>query len=280
MAPTKQQAKIKKKKWVPLIAPKVFNNVVLGETYVTENEQILTKSITLNLLPVLNDMRKQSYEARFDVTDVKDGQAKTALVGLTMTPSAVKRLIRRGRDKIEDSFLAKLKTDQVVRVKPVIITANLCSKQTQTVIRMDVRQRLIEVLAGSTVDGFVKEIIDNKIQRIIKDAANAHHPVRSTDIRSIILLPKDKVTLKETEALVEEDLELKAREEAERRAARRVQKDQADETQADETQADETQADETQADESSEDAVDEDASEPSGDATDDASADETSDEEQ
>lgn len=184
--------KVRKKKWVPVMAPKLFNNVHLGDTHVGEDEEVLRKGMTLNLSTVMSDMRKQGYLARFDIVKLHEGKAYAALTGLVMTPSGTKRLIRRGRSKVEDSFLARMKDGRVVRVKPLIVTINRCSKAAQTSIRLAVREKLKEVLAGTDLDGFVNEIIGVKIQRILKDLGNQHHPTRSADIKAIQLLPKHK----------------------------------------------------------------------------------------
>ena len=98
MAPKKKkgQVKTKKKRWLPVVAPKIFNNSVLGETHISETGQAETKKITLNLMTVMNDMRKQGYVVRFKVVKVTEGKALTALTAFSMTPSAVKRRVERG----------------------------------------------------------------------------------------------------------------------------------------------------------------------------------------
>lgn len=208
MAPKKQtKTKVKKKKWVPVLAPKLFNNVVLGETHISDDAQLATKNVTLNLSTVTNDIRKQNYLVRFDVTHVKEGKAHTMLIGLNMTPSGLKRQVRRGRTKVEDSFLTKLKTGQVVRVKPVVVTVNRCSKPARTDIRLAIREKLKQVLANATLDSFVQEVLENKIQRVLKDVAGKHHPTRSADVRAIQLVPGSRIANEEPEEKVEEKAE-------------------------------------------------------------------------
>ena len=198
MAKNKQKqkaTKVKKKKWVPVYAPKIFNNVILGETHVTEDEQVTKKSVGLNLGTVMNDMRKQTYFASFEIVSLKEGKAQAALVGVKMTPSGTKRLIRRGRTKVEDSFLARLKDKTIVRVKPLVVTINTCSKNTQTAIRLSIREKIKALLAESSFDQFASEIVNNKIQRVLKTVAGEHHPVRTADIKAFMLLPASRTNL-------------------------------------------------------------------------------------
>ena len=208
MAKNKQKqkvTKIKKKKWVPVYAPKIFNNAFLGETHVSEDEQVTKKSVGLNLGTVLGDMRKQAYFATFEIISLKEGKAQAALVGVRMTPSGTKRLIRRGRTKIEDSFLARLKNKEVVRVKPLVVTINTCSKNTQTAVRMSIRAKVKELLADASFDSFANEVISNKIQRVLKGVAGEHHPVRTADIKALMLLPKSRGSLASSQEIADEE---------------------------------------------------------------------------
>jgi ribosomal protein S3AE len=186
------KTKIKKKHWVPIHAPQSFDGVLLGETLVTETEQVSTKSVTMNLMILLDDPRKQQYTIRFDVTRVKDGRADTQVIGLRMTNPGIRRLIRRNRDKIDDSFVVRIAGDRLVRVKPMIVTQNKSSKAAQTEIRLKVREKLREHYAKMRFDAIVQEAIQIKTQRLLKDICSNTHPIRTAEIRELIVLPQDR----------------------------------------------------------------------------------------
>jgi len=206
MAEKKQvKTKVKKKHWAPIIAPKLFDHMVLGETHISDKEEMLTKSINLNLMALTDDPRRQGYSIRFDVKEVKDGKAHTQLIGVEMTPSAVKRLIRRGRDKVDDSIVIRIGGGRLIRVKPVIITNTKASKAAQTDIRLSVRKRLRDMYAKMRFDDIAKEIIDGKTQRMLKDLCGKTHPVRSADIRELLIIPKDRKMSADMEALLEKE---------------------------------------------------------------------------
>jgi ribosomal protein S3AE len=205
MAEKQVKTKIKKKHWAQILAPKAFDNIVLGESFIGEKEELLNKNVTANLMTLTDDPRKQAYNVRFDVKEVKEGKAHTQVVGLDMTPSAVKRLIRRGRDKIDDSIVIRIGGGRLVRVKPVLVTNTKASKSAQTEIRLAVRKKLREMYAKMRFEDIVKEIIDVKTQRILKDICMKTHPVRSVDIREIIIIPQDRKMNAEMEALMEKE---------------------------------------------------------------------------
>ncbi|HIH25139.1 TPA: hypothetical protein HA251_08965 [Candidatus Woesearchaeota archaeon] len=202
----KTSSKVKKKHWAPILAPKSFDHAVIGECFIAENEELLKKSITTNLMVITDDPRKQGYSVRFDVKEVKEGRAHTQVVGIEMTPSAIKRLIRRGRDKVDDSFVVRIGGGRLVRVKPTLVTNTKASKSAQTEIRMTVRKRLRDMYAKMRFDDIVKDIIEMKTQRMLRDLCSKTHPLRSADIRFITIVPKDRKMTAEMEEIMEKEV--------------------------------------------------------------------------
>jgi ribosomal protein S3AE len=122
-----------------------------------------------------------------------------------MSPSALKRLIRRGRDKIDDSFVVRIGGGRLVRVKPVMVTSTKASRAAQTEIRMTARKRLRDMYAKMRFDDIVKDVIDMKTQRLLRDLCAKTHPVRSADIREVIIIAQDRKMTAEMEALMEKE---------------------------------------------------------------------------
>jgi len=98
------KAKIGKKEWYPILAPKIFQNVVLGETHVYEPEQMVGKCLTKNLMSLTNDVKRQNININFKVVNVQNGKGLTDIIGYYMVQSSIKRLIRKNIEKISMSF--------------------------------------------------------------------------------------------------------------------------------------------------------------------------------
>jgi len=179
-----------KKKWAQIIAPKSFNNAVLGESYVENAEKLVGKSITVNLMNLIGDMRAQGVEIRFDVIKAAEGKGHAAVTGYEVLPSNLKRLVRRGRTKIGDSFVVRTATGRLVRIKPVLITANPASSGAATMIRKAVRDKAKQIVATLSFDKLIQDLIQFKVQRSLKDVANKVHPIKTVEIRMCILLPE------------------------------------------------------------------------------------------
>ncbi|MBR9693112.1 hypothetical protein GOV07_04250 [Candidatus Woesearchaeota archaeon] len=177
-----------KKKWCALVAPKSFDNTGLGESYVSDSQLLMGKNITINLMHLTNDMRNQGIEISFVITKVHEGNGIASVIGYEVLPSQMKRVVRRGRSKVIDSFIVRVGKEQLVRIKPMAFTANRASRGAQTAIRLTVRERIKQLLKETTFDQLVQDLIQHKLQRTLKEVASAHHPIKSVEVKACILL--------------------------------------------------------------------------------------------
>ena len=206
MAPKKRKiaaTKVKKKKWFPIYAPKSFGEVMLGESYVSEAEELNGKYMTANLSTITRSMRKQSINVQFKVTKVVEGKGQTETVGYSLINAAVKRLVRRGRNKISDSFLAKTKDMKVLRFKPIIITQNRGTNSVQSAVRLEARRLIREYAFTKTVDEIFKEVSDAKLQKSVKDSCSKIFPLRGVDLKAVKLLENTDIVVTEKDVVSE-----------------------------------------------------------------------------
>lgn len=185
---TKSKAK---KQWVGVHAPSSFDNTHLGDTYVEMGDKAIGKSVTANLMNLTGDMRKQGVELRFDITKVADGKAQTAVTSYELLPGNIKRLVRRGRSKVDDSFNAKTKSGRRLRLKPFVITNTRVSAAACTAIRLSIRQKLKELVSKTSFDMLVQDLISHKLQKTLKEHISKVCPIRSVDIKRCELITED-----------------------------------------------------------------------------------------
>jgi ribosomal protein S3AE len=172
-----------KKRWFPIHAPALFGESLLGETYVYEATEVEGKYLTANLSVITKNMRKQNANVTFKVTKIVEGKGMTEIIGYNMINAAVKRLIKRGRDKVADSFLTKTSDKKILRIKPLMITANKATKLVQSACRLEARKISREYVFSKTVEQAMDDIINGKLQKIIKDKVMKIYPIKSVDIR-------------------------------------------------------------------------------------------------
>lgn len=176
---------IKKKKWCPIISPKIFNNAVLGETYVYDPNTMVGRSVSINLMNLTGDVKRQNFSVSFKVTDVQNNRANTKVVGLVMSPSSIKRMVRRGRDRIDMSFICTTSDKVNVRIKPLLITVSNASNSVLTVLRKKTLFFLVNEIKKMDYNTLVSEIVFHKIQNKLKDFINKVHPLKTYEIRQM-----------------------------------------------------------------------------------------------
>ncbi|MFA6072675.1 MAG: hypothetical protein WC758_01005 [Candidatus Woesearchaeota archaeon] len=193
MATKNIAVKKKKKVWLSIQSPEFMGNVLLGESHVYGKEDLIGKTLNLNLATITNDMKKQNINVSFKVIDVVDNKGQTQLVNYVLVPSYIKRLIRRNREKIEDSFVVKTRDGKIVRVKPIAITNSDTYNSIVTRIRLGMKAMIKTALNQKTYEEFVSDLMSMKFQKEMREKLNTIYPLKYVDVRQILLEEKGKV---------------------------------------------------------------------------------------
>ena len=143
-------------------------------------------------MTITNDVKKQNINVQFEVTKIDQDKGHTTLKGYRILNSHIKRLVRRERSKIDDSFLARSKDNKIVRFKPLLISRTNAPRSVCTNIRIQAREVLREYSKTATVDQMFSDLFSGKIQRMMKEKLGKQFPLRVTDVRSLYIETKKK----------------------------------------------------------------------------------------
>lgn len=177
-----------KKRWVRIVGPVEFKNSVLGEGYVVDPNMLIGKKVKLNLGNLIGDPRKQSVAISFKIKEVKGAEAHAEVVSYEMLQSHVKRLVRTGQDKIDDSFLVESKDKLKLRVKPIMLTRNKANNSILSNIRLKCRERIKDIFLKESFNNIFSDIITGQLQRGLKQELRKVYPISIFDIRRIEIL--------------------------------------------------------------------------------------------
>jgi ribosomal protein S3AE len=177
-----------KKKWVEILAPKVFNQQPVGQTYVYETREALGKPITANLMSLTKNHRRQGTNVMFEVTGQHEDKLITEFTGLRIMPPVVRRMVRRGKEKIEDSFICSTSDGKKVRVKPIIVTRAKAKGSVVTSMRKAAKLYLARTFSKMAYDQIVESLVDYKLQKGIYETLIKIYPVSVCEIRWFALL--------------------------------------------------------------------------------------------
>ena len=184
--------KWRKKKFYPVFAPKLFQQRELGQAAAYEATTLLGRSLSLNLMVLTGNIKKQHINVTFTVNKVQGDSAYTGVTGYEMVAAAIKRKVRRHKDRVDDSFKAGTKDDKVVRIKPMVITVNKTSKAVRSDVRRHLKRFFLISIKKLDYETLINNTIIESIQREAKAYLNKITPLRSVDIRSLKFLGEAK----------------------------------------------------------------------------------------
>ncbi len=217
-----QVAKLKKKQWYPIIAPKLFGSGVLGETIVYEPGQALGKTLSQSLMNLTNDVKRQNINIHFKVTEIEGNTAKTGIVGYEIVHSSVKRFVRKNSEKIDLSFTCDTADSVFLRVKPLIVTRGSIKDSIGAKIRHNAIGFLTKSIKKMTYEELLNELIGHKLQSMMKAELNKIYPLKICEIRYLGIEEREKQQeikenpqeIKEMPQQAKEEVKEEAKEEA------------------------------------------------------------------
>ncbi|HII17408.1 TPA: hypothetical protein HA361_05840 [Candidatus Woesearchaeota archaeon] len=208
----KKSDKTKKKRWIPILTPASFRKQVIGDTLVSEGQDITGKPVKVNLNTLITESRSKNVSLTFTITHLEGSNAQTTITGYEVQSSSFRRFVRKGKARIDDSFTVISKDNKVVRVKPFLLVANTIPNRTTTDLRAKAAEVIIERLKKESYEQFILSLIRQDIQKELKSALKKIFPARVCEIRA---------------ALLEGDADEKAKLTAEKEAKMRIRKQKA-----------------------------------------------------
>jgi small subunit ribosomal protein S3Ae len=193
MAKADAQLKVRKKKWFQIIAPKTFREVVVGEVPLYESEMLKGRRMTVNMMNLTGNPKNQGVSIKLRIAEVKEGKGITELLGFESMPSSLKRLVRRGKTKVEDSFVVKTSDAKLVRIKPLLVTGTAVTNSVTTAIRRIVRNNTARLAQKLTYERLAEEVITFKLQKHLQSLCSKITPVRNSEIKAFLLVEKEGV---------------------------------------------------------------------------------------
>ena len=182
-----QTAKVKKKQWYSIVAPKQFEDAVIGETLVYDPEAMIGKTLSHNLMNLTNDTKRQNINIHFKVTELDNNKAKTAIIGYEILPSSVKRFVRRNSEKVDLSFVCDTADNVRLRVKPLVVTRSDVKGSVAAKLRHNIVQHLTRTIKKLKYDELINELIIHKLQSEMRAILNKIYPVKVCEIRRLCL---------------------------------------------------------------------------------------------
>jgi ribosomal protein S3AE len=183
--PVSRKKKSSKKKFfqaeIPLTSTKV-------QLYSHSPEDLVGSIVKLDLT---KNLRGKNLELKSKIIPSQHGKDKLVgdLLGLKITPSYIKRAMRRGIDYVEDSFSVTCKDSKLI-VKPFMITRKRVSRAIKKEIRKIAKKSIESNIKIRNTEEIFSEIMTNKLQKTISQKVKKIYPLALCEIRVIEVLEK------------------------------------------------------------------------------------------
>ncbi|HII15952.1 MAG TPA: hypothetical protein HA362_06590 [Nanoarchaeota archaeon] len=177
-----------KKKWFVILSPPEFKEQIIGETSAYEPEQVIGRTVSMNLGYLVPEARRQNAIATFKVKSVQGLNASTQLVRYEVAPMLIKRLVKKERDKADDSFVAETKDGVKFKLKPFLVTRGFAHNSLLTALRMKARQILSDDLKKKTYSEAVVTLASGELQKLMKTELKKILPLAVAEIRVVELV--------------------------------------------------------------------------------------------
>jgi ribosomal protein S3AE len=145
-----------------------------------ELKELENRFITYDLTRVL---RGKSILLQLKIK-IKDNHPTTIPRQLTLMPYFLRRMVRKGTNYIEDSFVAECKNAQI-KIKPFLITRRKVSRSVRKALRNKAKEELINYVKEKKSDDIFKEILNNQIQKPLSLKLKKIYPLSLCEIRII-----------------------------------------------------------------------------------------------
>ncbi|MDP3733842.1 MAG: hypothetical protein Q8R37_01310 [Nanoarchaeota archaeon] len=195
------RVKGKRKSWFKIIAPKLFGEREVGESYLGSPQEAVGRTLKINLKDLTGNIKDQNAYVDLRIVGLDGSTLKSAVIGYSLTSAFVKRMVRKNADRVDAVFNLKAKDGKDIIIKMLAITKNKVQHSVQTKIRKQMKESLQEEAEKESFDSFVGNIVHQKIQGTLRKVLHKIHPLKEISVR-VLALKKERSSSEE--ALAEE----------------------------------------------------------------------------
>lgn len=179
----KQTVKLVKKKWYDIVTTGHFDTVKVGETYLDDANKLVGKPVAVNLMNLTGNYKQNQITLDYSVTSVEGDKGIAQFRAYRLSPSFIKRIVRRRSTRIDNSFIVKSADGDLLRIKPMIIARNQISTQLKNELRKAATISLIKKVNAMRTEEALANLLNLQIQRDLKKELSTFCPIKLVEVR-------------------------------------------------------------------------------------------------
>ena len=179
----KVKDKWKAKEWYKIHAPRMFNEVEVGETPSADPDYVIGRTVEVTVQDLTGDFSKMHIKLKFRVASVDGHDAKTVFIGHDLTSDYVRRLTRRRKTKTDHVVDITTKDGFVYRIKTMSIAERRIQSSQEEGMRAVIGETLKKIGAERTLSEIVKDIVSGDLAKELARACRVVIPIKRIEIR-------------------------------------------------------------------------------------------------
>jgi len=195
----KSVLKWKKKRWFKVVAPKSFYEKDLGETTALMPEETIGRTVETNLTALTKNFKHKNVNVTFIVTKTSGSLCHTSFYMYEISPAIIKRNIRHGKDRIDDSFGLVTKDGKKAIIKPLITTRQTTNNSVNSLIRKTCKDRITQFAKTRNLSEFVNDVVGHKLQIEMRNILKKIYPLKTFEIRVLKVMAPESEKVEEVQ---------------------------------------------------------------------------------
>lgn len=175
--------KWKAKEWYKVHAPRMFNEIEIGETPSAEPGALIGRTAEVTVQDLTGDFSKMHIKLRFKINGTDGHSAKTMFIGHDLTSDYVRRLTRRKKTKTDHVVDVRTKDGFVIRIKPMSIADKRIQTAQEEAMRHIMGETLVKLGTESSLSEIVKMIVSGDLAKELARACRCVIPIKRIEIR-------------------------------------------------------------------------------------------------
>ena len=172
-----------KKAWFRIVAPKLFAQKEIGETYLASAEVAIGRFVKVNLRELTGNIKDQNAYIRFQIVSASGSSLETKIMGYELTSSCVKRMVRKNCDRMDDYFVVVTKDGVKLVVKTLMLTTHKTHRSVQSQLRVMLQKGIREEASKNEFEAFMLNLSSSKMQFGLKKRLSKLYPLKEAAVR-------------------------------------------------------------------------------------------------
>lgn len=182
------RVKVTKKSWYKILAPKLFGQHEIGESYLSNPESALGRSLRYNLKELTGNIKDQNIYLLFKINNVVGTMLHTAPIGYELSASSVKRMVKKNTTRLDDYFVDISKDGHKVVIKSVLITSIKIQRSVGKALKRTLQETVHEDLSKNDFATFIGNLASGKIRSELRRRLAKIYPLKEASIRMVKLV--------------------------------------------------------------------------------------------